>query len=151
MKILIDGDGCPVAGIAVACAKRRGVAAVLICDTAHMMQSDYAECVTVDKGRDSADMVLVNRTNAGDIVVTQDYGLAALCLAKRAVPLNQNGMIYTTENIDRLLMQRHINKKIRMSGGKGSHQKKRTKEQDAAFYTALCKLLDKMTQDKKNG
>ena len=117
-KVLIDADGCPVVDLTIAAAKRFGLPVLLICDTAHLMQREGAETVTVSKGADAVDFVLVNKVDKGDIVVTQDYGLAAMVLAKRGVPIDQNGRIYSDENIDQLLHGRHIAKKIRQSGGR---------------------------------
>lgn len=70
------------------------------------------------KGADSVDFALVNLVNSDDIVITQDYGLAAMCLARGARPLSQDGMEYTAEDIDSLLLARHTAKKIRNSGGR---------------------------------
>ena len=78
---------------------------------------------------------------AGDIVVTQDYGLAAMCLARHAVPISQNGMVYTNNNIDALLNERHTAKKIRMAGGRLKGNSKRTPEQNVAFEQNLKELL----------
>jgi len=89
MKLLIDADGCPVVDNAVRLAKRYGVEVLILCDTAHVFEKDGAQTITVSKGADSVDYALVNRVSPGDLVVTQDYGLAAMCLAKRAIPLNQ--------------------------------------------------------------
>ncbi|MBN1778012.1 MAG: YaiI/YqxD family protein [Clostridiales bacterium] len=142
MKILIDADGCPVVDIALACAKKRGVRVLLICDTAHELQRDGARTITVDKGADSADFYLVNQVDAGDIVVTQDYGLAAMALAKQAIALSQNGMRYTADNIDALLLARHTARRFRRGGGRLKGPAKRTKAQDEAFRKALCEILD---------
>lgn len=113
MKILIDGDGCPVTGIAVKTARTFGINAVIYCDTSHDMHAFEAEVVTVSKGADSADFALVNDARRGDIVITQDYGLAAMALAKNAIPITQNGMIINERNIDSLLMSRHAAKAAR--------------------------------------
>lgn len=91
MKIFIDADGCPVVDIAVRIAKKYGVESTIICDTAHSIQRESAKMITVDKGVDSADFRLVNLVSAGDIAITQDYGLAAMCLSKKAIVLNQDG------------------------------------------------------------
>lgn len=141
MRILIDADGCPVVDIAVRLAKEAGMDCLILCDTAHRIERDGAETRVVSKGADSVDFVLVNLVQAGDLVVTQDYGLAAMCLARRAVPLSQNGMVYTNENIDGLLLQRHTAKKIRRAGGRLKGPAKRKPEQDAAFAAALRQLL----------
>jgi uncharacterized protein len=145
MKILVDADGCPVVEITLQCARRMGVEVLLICDTAHEMEREGARTITVDKGADSVDFKLVNLIAAGDLVVTQDYGLAAMALAKRAVVLHQNGMRYTEDNIDALLLARHTARKIRMGGGRLKGPAKRTKEQDEAFRQALCEALAQAT------
>jgi hypothetical protein len=142
MKILIDADGCPVVGIAVEEGKKRGLEIILICDTSHYFNIEGVESLVVDKGADSADFVLVNRVSEGDVVVTQDYGLAAMVLAKKGRCINQNGLIYNAENIDNLLFRRHIGKKIRRAGGRTTHIKKRTAENDESFRKSLVRLLD---------
>lgn len=141
MKLLIDADGCPVVDEAVAVARRHHVECIILCDTAHVFEKPGAKTITVSKGADSVDFALVNRVEPGDVVVTQDYGLAAMCLAKRAVPLSQDGMVYSDENIDGLLLARHTAKKIRQGGGRLRGPAKRKPEQDAAFSTALEKQL----------
>ncbi|MDL2264463.1 YaiI/YqxD family protein [Synergistaceae bacterium OttesenSCG-928-I11] len=141
MTILIDADGCPVVDIAVRVAAEQKIDCVILCDTSHVFEKAGARAITVSKGSDSVDFALVNMVKPGDIVVTQDYGLAAMCLARLAVPIDQNGMAYTDDNIDALLNKRHISKKIRMSGGRLKGPPKRTAEQDAAFEKALRELM----------
>ncbi|MCE5342031.1 MAG: YaiI/YqxD family protein [Eubacteriales bacterium] len=141
MRILIDADGCPVVDIAIACAKPKGIPVLLVCDTAHFYERDGAQTMTVDKGADSADFRLVNLIEKGDIVVTQDYGLAAMALARNAIVLNQDGMAYTGANIDSLLLARHTARKIRMGGGRLKGPPKRTREQDGTFREALQTML----------
>ena len=141
MKLLIDADGCPVVDLTVRLAREFGVKCLILCDTAHVFQKEGAETLTVSKGADSVDFALVNRVEPGDIAVTQDYGLAAMCLAKRALPLNQDGLLYTEENIGALLQSRYAAQKIRRSGGRLKGPKKRTSEQDAAFERTLRRLL----------
>ncbi|MCR4861343.1 MAG: YaiI/YqxD family protein [Ruminococcus sp.] len=141
MKIFIDADGCPVVDIAVRTAKRYGLECTIICDTAHSIQREGAETIIVDKGADSADFRLVNLVSAGDIAITQDYGLAAMCLSKRAVVLNQDGKRYTEENISGLLEFRAVSAKIRRSGGRTKGTPKRTAQQDKDFEKALTELI----------
>lgn len=149
MKLVIDADGCPVVALAVKTAEKYGVRCVLVCDTAHTFSNVSAEIITVSQGADSADFRIVNLLDAGDIVVTQDYGLAAMCLAKNATALNQNGLIYSEKNMDELLLSRHIHKKVRRAGGRMKGPKKRTKQQDEAFEKALIALFEERTQNNK--
>ncbi len=142
MTILIDADGCPVVDIAARIAKKNNTPCTILCDTSHVFNKDGANTITVSKGADSVDFVLVNMVQKGDIVITQDYGLAAMCLARGATVLSQNGMVYDDNNILSLLSQRAIAKKIRMSGGRLRGNTKRTSEQDKAFEEKLRTLLD---------
>lgn len=141
MRILIDADGCPVVDITIAEAKKQNIECILLCDTSHVFEKDGAKTLTFSKGADSVDFALVNMVRAGDLVITQDYGLAAMCLARKALVLNQDGMEYTADNIDALLAERHHSKKIRNAGGhlKGMH--KRAPAQDVAFRAKLRDML----------
>jgi uncharacterized protein YaiI (UPF0178 family) len=141
MKILVDADACPVKEIIVRLAKANKIEVIMLIDTSHVLNDGYSEVITVDKARDSVDIALINKTAKGDIVVTQDYGLAAMVLGKGAKALNQNGMIYNKDNIERLLFERHIGQKVRRSGGRTSAIPKRTKENDSDFESTLSKLI----------
>lgn len=145
LTVLIDGDGCPVVNEAVALAREFHVNCVIFCDTAHQMERPGAETVTVSKGADSADFALVNRVKTGDIVITQDYGLAAMCLSKSAIILNQDGKRYTSENIDALLFSRYVGKKVRKAGGRLKGPSKRRPEQTAHFIQTLRAILEEHT------
>lgn len=142
MKILIDADGCPVVKQTIEIAKENDIEAVIFCDTSHIINSDYAKTITVSKGADSVDFALVNQVGKNDIVVTQDYGLAAMVLSKGGVPITQNGMVISDDNLTLLLTTRHESKKARMSGAHLKGPKKRTFENDTAFINALSKLVD---------
>lgn len=142
MRVLIDGDGCPVVDIAVELCRKRNILCLLLCDTAHEFHREGAETLTFDKGADSVDFALANRVQAGDLVITQDYGLASMCLARRARVLHQDGWEYTAWNIDGLLLQRHASKKFRLSGGRMKTIPKRTEQQNQAFRAAMEALLD---------
>ena len=141
MTILIDADGCPVVDIAIKIAGCHKIDCVILCDTSHVFERTGAKTITVSKGNDAVDFALVNMVQPGDIVVTQDYALAAMCLARKAVPISQDGMAYTDDNIDALLLARHTAKKIRMSGGRLKGNAKRTPEQSLAFEKKLKELL----------
>ena len=111
------------------------------------MYREGAETVTVSKGPDAVDFVLVNRVKKGDVVVTQDYGLAAMVLAKQGYPIDQNGRLYSGENIDQLLHGRHIAKKIRQGGGRMKGPKKRRPEDNESFIANFTELLGTISKD----
>ena len=146
MKVLIDADACPVVDIALKLCRQTGIPCLLLCDTAHIMHRDGAQTLIFDKGADSVDFALVNRANPGDIVITQDYGLASMCLGRRVRVLHQDGWEYTLDNISGLMEQRHINKKHRLAGGRIKGPSKRTRQQDEAFATSLRALLQHSVQ-----
>ncbi len=141
MRILIDADGCPVVDIAVRLAGQFKTECLILCDTSHVFEKAGAQTLTFSKGADSVDFALVNMLHPGDIVVTQDYGLAAMCLARGAVPISQDGMVYSDRNIDALLLSRHTARKIRNAGGRLKGLAKRTPSQDRAFEDKLRELL----------
>ena len=141
MKVLIDADACPVTDIAISVCRLYNIPCLILCDTAHAFQREGVQTLVFDKGADSVDFALVNRVEPGDVVVTQDYGLAAMCLSKCARVLHQDGWAYTRENIDALLFSRHESGKYRRSGGRTKGPKRREKSQDDAFQKALQQML----------
>lgn len=145
MKILVDADACPVKDIIVKVAKKHQIPVIMFVDTSHVLGGDYSEIITVDKQKESVDIALINRASTGDIVVTQDYGLAALALGKGAKAINQNGLIYSSENIDQLLFERHLSQKTRRAGGRTKGPAKRNKQNDLKFGEALVLLINQIT------
>lgn len=148
MKIFVDADACPVVRIVETVAKRRQIPVTLLCDTNHVLTSDYSEVITIGAGADAVDFALINLCRRGDVVVSQDYGVAALALGKGAFAIHQSGQEYTQENIDLLLMERHMAKKARMSKAK-HHLKgpaKRTREDDERFEAAFEALLERIKE-----
>lgn len=137
MKILVDADGCPVKNIIVKIAKEYEIPVIMFADTSHVIDDGYSKVVIVGKGFDSADFALINNVAKGDIIITQDYGVATMVLSKDAYAINQNGFIYTNENMDRLLFQRYLSQKTRRAGGKTSNPKKRKKEDNHKFEKCL--------------
>lgn len=144
--ILIDADACPVVNETIQIAQQFGFPCILICDTTHEMHRDGAETIIVSKGADAVDFVLVNHVKKDDIVVTQDYGLAAMVLAKQGHPIDQNGRWYTNDNIDQLLYARHKAQKVRMGGGRLKGPKKRSKENNIQFEKSLTDLCEGLTE-----
>lgn len=142
MKVIIDADGCPVVNLTVKECKIRGIEVVLVADTSHIFDIEGVTCIVADKGADSADYVIAGRAAKGDLVITQDYGLAAMCLTKGARVLRQDGLIYTDGNIDSLLRERYENKKARRAKVRIKGMKKRTAEDDIMFLNSLKLLLD---------
>ena len=146
MQVLIDADACPVVDIAVRLCKQYNIPCLLLCDTAHIMHREGADTLIFDKGADSVDFALVNRAKSGDIVITQDYGLASMCLGKRVRVVHQDGWEYTEYNISGLMEQRHAAKKHRLAGGRTKGPAKRTRQQDEAFAAVFEKLLQQAVQ-----
>ena len=146
MKVLIDADGCPVVDAAVVLCRRYGKECLLLCDTAHELHREGATTLVFDKGSDSVDFALVNRVCAGDAVITQDYGLASMCLARNAKVLHQDGWLYTEANMDALLFQRHASRQYRAAGGRTKGPAKRKPSQNKSFEEAFRALLQQSVQ-----
>lgn len=145
-KILVDADACPVKAELVRLARDRGIELVFFIDTSHILEDAYAKIVVVGQGSDSVDFALINQTQKGDIVVTQDYGLAAMALSKGARAIHPSGLIYSNDNMDRLLFERHINAKIRRAGGRHWGPGKRRAEDSINFEESLKILLDRQPE-----
>lgn len=142
MKIFIDADGCPVVNETAELCREFKKECIIICDTAHQIEKNGATTITVEKGNDSADFKLVNMLQKGDVAISQDYALAAMALSRGARVINQNGLEYNDKNIDSLLMQRFVAKKVRNAGGRLKGPSKRTKEQTQAFIMTLRRILE---------
>ena len=145
MHIYVDADACPVTDIVERIAQKFKLPVTLLCDTNHVLQSDYSEVIVVGAGADAVDYKLIGLCHKGDIVVSQDYGVAAMALGKGAYGIHPSGKWYTDENIDQMLMVRHLNKKARRSS-KRNHIKgprKRTAEDDKRFAESFEKLVVK--------
>ena len=146
IRVLIDADGCPVVDIAVQLCNQYSIPCLILCDTAHQFQREGVQTLIFDKGSDSVDFALVNRVVKNDLVITQDYGLASMCLARGCRVLHQNGWEYSAENIDALLFVRHESRKHRAAGNRIKGPQKRTLQQDVAFQKALQTILQTSVQ-----
>jgi uncharacterized protein len=147
MKILVDADACPVKDIIERVAKELQIPVLMFIDTSHILYSDYSEVILVSKAPDAVDFALINRTQKGDVVVTQDYGVAAMALGRRAFAIHNSGKIFNDKNIDQLLMERDIAKKQRRAGERISgHTKKRTAADNEHFKTAFYQLCKKAVE-----
>ena len=155
MQIFVDADACPVVGIVEAIAEKYNTPATLLCDTNHVLYSDYSEVIVVGAGADTVDYKLISICYKGDIVVSQDYGVAAMALGKGAFAIHQSGKWYTDENIDQMLMERQLNKKARRGYSKNHIKgpKKRTSEDDKRFAQSFEKLvlLAQAKEGEQNG
>ena len=151
MTIYIDADACPVIRIAEQIARKHDVPVTLLCDTNHQLTSDYSTVKVIGAGVDAVDIALINLCKRGDVVVTQDYGVAALALGKGARAIHQSGKWYTDDNIEGLLMERHLAKKARHSGK--HHLKgpaKRTEEDDKRFAESFERMII-LAEEEANG
>lgn len=142
IKILIDGDACPSINLIEQTAMKYNIPVVIITDTSHNIVSEYSKVIIVDKSSQSVDIKLVNEVNSGDIVVSQDYGVAAMTLAKNAHCISPRGLIFTNDNIDALMLNRHINQKLRSSGKHVKGPKKRTIEDDKKLIESLEEIIN---------
>lgn len=141
MRILIDADGCPVVNQAIRLGNRAGLEVILLCDTSHVFQREGARTITVSKGADSVDFALVNLLEPGDVAVTQDYGLAAMCLARGARAISQDGLEYGDENISALLLARHTAEKNTKRRRAAEGKSEARPQQDQAFEEAFARLI----------
>ena len=145
MKIYVDADACPVIRIVETIAKKEALDVTLLCDTSHILTSDYSQVKIIGAGADAVDFALIGLCRCGDIVVTQDYGVAAMALGKHAYAIHQSGKWYTDQNIEQMLMERHLAKTVRRKSSKHHLKgpKKRTPDDDRRFEESFIRLIEK--------
>ncbi|MDD4775504.1 MAG: YaiI/YqxD family protein [Syntrophomonas sp.] len=141
MKILVDADACPVKQIIESTARRHRLEVIMISNPNHQIQSQYASVVVVDGASQAADMAIVNRVTPGDIVVTQDYGLACMAIAKGGLAVDNSGQVFTAESIDGLLLSRFLHQKARRAGERTKGPRRRIKPDDSHFARSLEQLI----------
>lgn len=144
MKIYVDADACPVKDIIVEEANERGYPVILVMSISHFSMQTYPEnvdTVYVDAQQDEADYRIMQLSRKGDLIITQDYGLASLALAKGCLVMHHRGYMYTEENIDRLLETRHLSAKARKAGKRTKGPKPFTKEDKEFFRRRFIQIL----------
>lgn len=144
MVLWIDADGCPVVSITEQVAESLSIELHVVKNISHHLELSYAQVHTVDHGADQVDFFIANRLTPGDLVITQDYGLAAMAIAKKAFALTQYGQLIDSQNIDYLLEKRHFHKELRKQSNKYTKFKKRTAEDDRRYLEALKETLKKL-------
>lgn len=146
MKVIIDADACPVKDIVSAETKDKDIRVVLVSSIAHFSSkelADHVKAVYVDAGPDAADYKIVQLAKDGDIIVTQDYGLASLLLPKGCIVLHHTGFQYNNMNMDHLLATRHISGVIRRGGGRTKGPRPLSKEDKESFTALFRSIINK--------
>ncbi|GGA20534.1 YaiI/YqxD family protein [Paenibacillus physcomitrellae] len=143
MNIVVDGDSCPVKQEIAQTARAFSVPVLMVASFDHLLQeSEGVRVARVDRSSQSADMFIANHIASGDIVITQDYGLAALAIAKCCDVLSPRGETYDAGNIDYLLERRHVQAKARRGGRHSKGPRPFTAEDRVRFQQKLTKLLE---------
>lgn len=152
VNILVDADACPVKGIIEMIAREYQIPVIMFIDTSHELYSEYSKIVTVSQAPDAVDFALMNSAKKGDVVVTGDYGVAAMALGKGAFVIHQHGFLYTNDSIDRMLLERHLVKMNKKGGKRNPHikgPKKRTSKDDVRFETIFRTLIENIIAGKE--
>ncbi len=147
VKIIVDADACPVKTEIVAAARQYGADVLMVASYAHQLTPEEGVTVIqVDRSDQSVDMFIANRIGANDILVTQDFGLATIGLAKRAIVISNRGQLYTDRTIDFLLETRHDQAKKRRGGHHTKGPRAFTDDDRSRFLQTLTKVLRKMQE-----
>ena len=144
MKVLVDADACPVRKVIEKVAACFEIPVIFFADTSHILDPEYGSVVVIGKGSDAVDIALINQAERGDIVVTQDYGVAAMALGKQAYAIHQSGRIYTNENIGQKLFERHLSRMQRRSGKRCGKIKRSAGGETSGFrdsFETLCRTV----------
>lgn len=148
VRVVVDADACPVKPEIAACVRAAGTRALLVSSHAHVLRAEEGvDVVTVDASDQSADLYIANALKSSDILVTGDYGLAALGLARGAAVLTPRGKIIGEDDIDGLLAQRHFSAKQRRGGMRTRGPKPFTDEDRDRFQQKLTMLLRRLQEN----
>lgn len=153
MKIYVDADACPVKQAIINTARKYQLKVVFIFSTSHcgnlrlVEGYENVEIIMVDNVSQAADMAIINKVNSEDVVVTGDFGLASIVISMKAAAISFSGGLFNTDNIDKLLFERHLASVIRKGGGKIKGPAKRSKEDDLNFKSALESVILKKMKD----
>jgi len=153
MKIYVDADACPVQEEIFDVAKDYSKQVFLIKSYSHFSHDplpSYVKTIYVDKGKDVADFAIIERVVRNDLVVTHDYGLAAICLGKGCIVIHPKGYLYTNKNIERLLQTRHEHALMRRAGQRTKGPRPFTADDKVAFKQSLIKTIEKVISTKNS-
>lgn len=141
-EIILDADACPksVRNICGELAALHGWEMVTVASFKHNIEGTHKH-ITVGDESQAVDLALLNHAKKGDIVVTQDWGLAAMVMGKGVLSLSPWGKIYREDKMDFLLEERHTKAKVRRGGGRTRGPAARTPEDDIRFRRALETLM----------
>ncbi len=143
-RVIVDADACPHNCLSILRNEQQNYGYRLITVASFNHNIDNAEHIIVGNEKEAADIAVINRVRKGDLVVTQDWGLAALVLAKGGLALSPNGIIYRDENMDFKLEERSLKAKIRRAGNRTKGPSARQGKDDMRFHKSLTQLLDTM-------
>jgi len=144
MVVRVDGDACPVRASIIQITNKHKVETIIYTDVNHEFTYETTCVITVDQGIDSVDLAIVRDMKVGDVVITNDYGLASLVLGKQGYAMDANGRAFTLNNIDQLLFERHMHKSLRMMKKKHKGPKKRDRHADVQFRISFETLLQQL-------
>lgn len=142
MRIIVDGDACPAKEAIVALGQEEKIPVLIVVSIAHWQDFTLgAQWITVDNISQETDLTILNKMQTGDIIVTDDYGLASLVLAKGGEAVSFRGRIYQEEKMDILLAKRYLGQQIRRGGGRLKGPKAYKKEDILKLQKALSQLI----------
>lgn len=151
VKVIIDGDACPVVDEVVELTIETGISVIIIRSFSHFSHQQYPEHVSisyVDDGPDAVDYKIVKLANSQDIVITQDYGLASLLIDKVRLVMHHNGNVYHHNTIQQLLDKRYLNAQIRKQGGRHKGPPPFSKADRLKFVQSFKTILSNLEEDK---
>ena len=122
-------------------AQKQHIPLIMVADDSHLLEDDYATVIIVSQGADAADYKLIELASPGDLIITQDYGVASMALGKGAFALSNEGLIFTADNIDQLLFERYLGRRLRETGQKSPKHRPRSAADDQAFLHSLTSIL----------
>lgn len=144
MRIWIDADGAPAAMLEIVykASQRLKVPVTLVANRwVQTPPSRLITAVQVGQGLDVADAFIVDRCEAGDIVISNDIPLAAEAIGKGAAVLQHRGEVLDADNVGQRLAMRDFMEELRAGGVMGGGPPPYDAKARQAFANGLDRLL----------
>lgn len=147
-NVLVDADACPnqIKKAILEISNFYEYKVFFIASYSHATdQYRNAEWILVDSEPEAVDMYIVNHSIEGNVVITQDHGLASLLVSKGVYVISPRGKRFTDEEMPSLLQSRYYSSKLRRSGHRTKGPSRFTQEDAERFSESFKNIFSDLT------
>ncbi|AEH47188.1 hypothetical protein BCV53_16935 [Parageobacillus thermoglucosidasius] len=142
--VFVDADACPIKDEIFSLACKYNIPSVFVSSYNHFSPLQKMEWVYVDTEKEAVDLYILNHAAKGDVVVTQDIGLASMLVSRGVYVISPRGKVYEDGGMDDLLYFRYLEAKQRRQGVYRKGMKRFSDQDRRAFLQNFEKILSKL-------